>query len=98
MDQRDSCRAHYALALDHWSRGNHVNVPVIGYIHEVLGTYAWDAGDERAALEEFNIAASYQLKNATGEDMADALAHTAQVDALLGKQDEGRLVWRMENA
>lgn len=88
LDQRDSCKAHYAEALRYWQRGNHTGVPVIGYIHEVLGTYAWDEGDERTALEEFNLAAAQQLNNATGTDMADGIAHTAQVDASLGKQDE----------
>lgn len=103
MDQRDSCKAHYTMALSLWNNGNADKNPVIGYIHEVLGTYAWETGDERGALDHFNRAAAHQLKQADGQDAADRSVEAAEGEAAQGhmaaalQRYEEALVFRTKN-
>lgn len=87
MDQRDSCKAHYHEALAHWSHGDNSRNPVIGYLHEVLGTYAWEEKNEALALEHFNMAASRQVKT-TATDRADTLMVSAGSEAGRGRAAE----------
>ena len=88
MDQRDSCKAHYHEALAQWGRTDNSRNPVIAYIHEVLGTYAWEEGNEALALEQFNMAAARHLKTAPTSDEADRLATAAQGEAQEGRSEE----------
>ena len=87
MDQRDSCKLHYGLALTTWGMADPESVPVSGYIHEVLGTYAWDEGDERGALEHFNLAAAKQLRDASDQDDADRMTEAAEAEVVNGRAD-----------
>ncbi|MBK8500675.1 MAG: CHAT domain-containing protein [Flavobacteriales bacterium] len=77
LDQRDSCTTHYNEALRIWGSMDGGGPPLIAYMHEVLGTYAWERGDETAALDHFNKAAQRQLKDAPASDAADALIDQA---------------------
>ncbi|MBK9146304.1 MAG: CHAT domain-containing protein [Flavobacteriales bacterium] len=88
LDQRDSCSIHYNEALRIWRSVEGGGPPMVAYVHEVLGTHAWEAGDQRGALEHFNLAAARQLKDAPATDAADTMADSAAVAATGGHPDE----------
>lgn len=87
MDQRDSCKVHYDLALQHWRKGDTLHNPMISYIYEVLGSYAWDEGDERSALSLFDLSAAHHLRNASGTDAADGYVRDAKANEATGDQE-----------
>ncbi|MBK9174994.1 MAG: CHAT domain-containing protein [Flavobacteriales bacterium] len=88
LDQRDSCSAHYAIALRLWAQQPDGGPPLVAYVHEVLGTYAWEAGDEALALDHFAEAARRQLKDAPDTDAADGLATKAWGSAGADRAEE----------
>ncbi|MBP6392487.1 MAG: CHAT domain-containing protein [Flavobacteriales bacterium] len=88
LDTRDSCKAHYAAALLSWSQLPDGGPPVVAYLHEVLGTYAWEAGDEVLALSHFAQAANRQLKDAPDTDAADELVQRAWNSAGADRDEE----------
>lgn len=88
MDLRDSCKVHYGRALKEWRKEDTLRNPMFSYIYEVLGTYAWDEGDERAALAYFDLSAAHHLRNANGTDAADGLVADARANETSGNKEQ----------
>jgi CHAT domain-containing protein/tetratricopeptide (TPR) repeat protein len=103
LDERDSCKTYYAEAINLWKGAFGEDFEYLKYMYDVLGSYAWEEGENEEALRYFNRAGEIGLKGPQEENEADQLQTQAEGlaeqglldEALKGYQDA--LAFRVEN-
>lgn len=103
LDERDSCKAYYAEAIKVWRESQGDDFEYLMYMYDVLGSYAWEEGQNEEALGYFNRAGEIQLLSGGESNEGDRLQSSADQlaenglleEALQGYQDA--LAYRIEN-